>query len=46
MNKHKILMDEKNNIEILDFHFALELISENNSCYGAYVLNEKTNGKC
>jgi len=34
---------QKNNIEILDFHFALELISENNSCYGAYVLDEKTN---
>ena len=33
----------KNNIEIFDFHFALELITENNYCYGAYVLNERTN---
>ena len=33
----------KKNINILDFHFALELITENNHCYGAYVLNEKTN---
>ncbi len=33
----------KKNITILDFHFALELITENNRCYGAYVLNEKTN---
>lgn len=31
------------NIEILDFHFALELITKENSCYGASVLNEKTN---
>jgi len=33
----------KNNIVVFDFHFALELITENNYCYGAYVLNEKTN---
>ncbi len=33
----------KSNIEILDFHFALELITENNLCFGAYILNEKTN---
>lgn len=33
----------KNNIEIFDFHLALELMTENNYCYGAYVLNEKTN---
>ncbi len=32
-----------NNIKILDFHFTLELITENNQCFGAYVLNEKTN---
>lgn len=30
------------NIEILDFHFALDLITENNCCLGATVLNEKT----
>ncbi len=33
----------KSNIKILDFHFALELITENNLCFGAYILNEKTN---
>ena len=33
----------KGNIDILDFHFALDLIHENNCCYGAYVLNEKAN---
>ena len=31
------------NIEILDFHFALELITKDNYCYGVLVLNEKTN---
>lgn len=30
------------NIEILDFHFALDLITKNNCCLGATVLNEKT----
>ncbi len=34
---------KKQNIEIFDFYFALELITENNHCFGAYVLNEKTN---
>jgi len=34
---------KKHNIEILDFHFALELIIKNNQCFGAHVLNEKTN---
>ncbi len=34
---------KKKNIEIFDFHFALELITEKNHCYGAYVLSEKTN---
>ena len=33
----------KKNIKLLDFHFALELITKNNRCFGAYVLNEKTN---
>ena len=33
----------KPNIKIYDFYFALELITENNQCFGAYVLNEKTN---
>ena len=31
------------NITILDFHFGLELLIENNTCFGATVLNEKTN---
>lgn len=31
------------NITILDFHFGLELLVENNKCFGASVLNEKTN---
>lgn len=35
--------NSRNNIQILDFHFALELISEKKQCFGAYVLNEKTN---
>jgi L-aspartate oxidase len=35
--------NSRNNIQILDFHFALELISEKNQCFGAYVLNEITN---
>ena len=34
---------KKQNIELFDFYFALELITENNQCFGAYVLNEKTN---
>ena len=33
----------KKNITILDYHFGLDLIVENNICYGATVLNEKTN---
>ena len=33
----------KKNIHILDYHFALELITHNNQCLGAYALNEKTN---
>ena len=35
--------NSRSNIKILDFHFALELISEKNQCFGAYVLNETTN---
>ena len=31
------------NITILDYHFGLDLIVENNNCFGATVLNEKTN---
>ncbi len=33
----------KKNILILDYHFALELITHNKQCFGAYALNEKTN---
>ncbi len=33
---------QKENITVLDHHFALDLITENNSCLGAYVLDQKT----
>ena len=32
---------QKKNIEILDFHFAIDLITKFNSCFGAFVLDEK-----
>ncbi|MNR99762.1 L-aspartate oxidase [compost metagenome] len=34
---------QKENITVLDHHFAIDLITENNICLGAYVLNQKTN---
>jgi len=34
---------QKENITVLDHHFALELITQNNRCVGAYALDEKTN---
>lgn len=34
---------QKENIKVLDHHFALDLITENNCCLGAFVLNQKTN---
>jgi L-aspartate oxidase len=34
---------QKVNIIVLDHHFALELITQDNCCLGAYALNEKTN---
>jgi L-aspartate oxidase len=33
----------KQNIVVLDYHLAIDLITENNCCLGAYVLDEKTN---
>jgi L-aspartate oxidase len=33
----------KENIAVLDHHFALELITQDNRCVGAYALDEKTN---
>jgi L-aspartate oxidase len=33
----------KENITVLDHYFALELITQNNRCVGAYALDEKTN---
>lgn len=33
----------KENILVLDYHLAIDLITENNRCLGAYVLDEKTN---
>jgi L-aspartate oxidase len=34
---------KKKNIQVLDHHFALDLITENGGCYGAYAFNQKTN---
>ena len=34
---------QKSNILVLDYHLAIDLITENNHCLGAYVLDEKTN---
>jgi L-aspartate oxidase len=34
---------KKENISVLDYHLAIDLITENNRCLGAYVLDEKTN---
>lgn len=34
---------QKKNIIVLDHHFAIDLITENNRCLGAYALNQKTN---
>lgn len=34
---------QKENITVLDHHFALELITQDNRCIGAYALDEKTN---
>lgn len=34
---------QQTNIEILDFHFAIDLITENNICHGVFVLDEKSN---
>lgn len=32
---------QKKNITVLDYHFAIDLVTENNSCIGASVLNQK-----
>jgi L-aspartate oxidase len=34
---------QKENITVLDHHLALDLITENNCCLGAYVLNQNDN---
>lgn len=34
---------KKENIDVLDYHLAIDLITANNTCLGAYVLNQKTN---
>jgi L-aspartate oxidase len=34
---------QKSNITVLDYHLAIDLITDNNHCLGAYVLDEKTN---
>ena len=33
---------QKENITVLDYHLAIDLITENNTCLGAYVLDQKT----
>jgi L-aspartate oxidase len=33
----------KDNITVLDHHFAIDLITQNNHCLGTYALNQKTN---
>lgn len=33
---------QKKNITVLDHHFAIDLITQDNSCCGAYVFDEKT----
>lgn len=33
---------QKENIQVLDYHLAIDLITENDSCLGAYVLDQKT----
>lgn len=33
---------QKKNIAVLDYHLAIDLITENNRCLGAYVLDQKT----
>ncbi|MEC5164659.1 L-aspartate oxidase [Flavobacterium sp. PL11] len=35
-------VNQKANITVLDYHFALDLIAANKQCFGAYVLNQKT----
>ena len=34
---------EKENIIIFENHIAIDLLVKNNSCYGAYIFNKKTN---
>jgi L-aspartate oxidase len=36
-------VNQKGNITVLDHHFVLDLITEENQCLGAFVLNQKTN---
>lgn len=36
---------QKKNITVLDYHFATDLITENNSCIGVSVLNQKNKEK-
>lgn len=35
-------IEKQNNIELLDYHFAIDIIVSENKCYGSYVLDEKT----
>lgn len=33
---------QKENITVLDYHLAIDIITENNRCLGAYILDQKT----
>lgn len=35
-------IEKQKNIQLLDYHFAIDLITSANRCYGCYALNEKT----
>lgn len=35
-------INKQSNIELLDYHFAIDLIVSENKCLGAYVLDQKT----
>lgn len=35
-------INKQNNIELLDYHFAFDLIVSENKCLGSYVLDQKT----
>ena len=38
-------VQQKKNVVVLDYHFVIDLIIENNHCFGVAVLNQNTNQK-